>query len=487
MQIDSSTDLEGVILKSTPLVIDLDGTLIKSDLLIESILALIRARPNNVFHPLIWLMSGKPYLKGKLANISKIDVACLPYENQVVALIKEERAKGREIIMATASHKIYADQIAEHLQLFDRVLATEGEVNLSANNKGKRLVEEYGKRGFDYVGNSYDDLPVWQVARKAYVVNPARGVEAKARKIGNVETVISFQNIFVKSFIKEMRFHQWMKNFLIFIPLLASHILDQANLLLNGVLAFIIFGLCASSVYVLNDLLDLSDDRHHATKRHRPFASGQLSLKFGLLAFPFLLFAAFAGSLLLLPWKFTATLASYYILTLAYSIWLKRMMLVDVITLALLYTLRLIAGTFAFGVKLTFWLLAFSMFMFLSLALVKRYAELWEARNKGKVEKARGRGYYPDDLEMISSLGASSGYLSIMVLAFYIQDRATIVLYSHPQIIWLACPLLLLWISRIWLLTHRGEMHDDPVLFAIKDRFSLLVGVAIGAIFWIAT
>lgn len=474
-------------IESYPLVVDLDGTLLRSDLLIESGLAFIRERPASALAPLMWLMSGKAHLKERLAKAVELDVTCLPYDPQVIALIEEERTKGRHIILATASHIIYAEQIATHLKLFDRVLATDGVTNLSAHNKRDRLVEEFGERGFDYVGNSHDDLPVWSAARRAYVVNPEAGVEEKAKALGNVERVISFSRNPLKSWVKALRFHQWMKNLLIFVPLLASHQLGSAHMLLNGMFAFIFFGLCASSVYLLNDLLDLADDRQHATKRHRPFASGLLPLKTGLLVFPVFLIAAFAGALWLLPWQFTVALASYYILTLAYSISLKRLMVVDVITLALLYTLRIIAGTFAFGLSLTFWMLSFSMFIFLSLALVKRYAELREARSKGKTEKTRGRGYYPDDLEMISSLGASSGYLSVMVLALYIQDQTTVALYRYPQVIWLACPLLLFWISRTWLLTHRGQMHDDPVVFAIKDHVSWVVGGLFGVIFWIAT
>lgn len=475
------------ILSSPPLVIDLDGTLLRSDLLIESGFAFIRDNPRRLLAPLKWLLSGKAILKGQLARSTPLDVTVLPYDPQVIALVEQERAKGRQIILATASHKIYAEQIAEHLKLFDLVLATENTTNLSKQNKRDRLVEIFGENGFDYAGNSHDDLPVWEAAQNALLMNPEPGVISKAGAIANVEHVVNTRPNQFKAWIKALRIHQWVKNLLLFVPLLASHKVNEIDLLLNGCLAFLFFGLCASSVYLLNDLLDLEDDRHHSTKRHRPLASGSLPLKTGLLAFPVLLISAFSGSLLLLPWKFTIALATYYLLTLAYSMLLKRKMVVDVITLAILYTLRIVAGTFAFGVELTFWMLAFSMFMFLSLALVKRYAELQEARSTGIEEKSRGRDYYPSDLEMISSLGAASGYLAVMVLALYIQDNNTVSLYDNPQIIWLACPLLLYWVTRVWLITHRGEMHDDPIVFAIKDRTSLLVGLIFAAIFWIAT
>jgi 4-hydroxybenzoate polyprenyltransferase len=469
-----------------PFVIDLDGTLLKSDLLVESGLAFARDKPSYFFMPIRWLLSGKAYLKEKLAQATDLDVTILPYNDQVIALIKEQRALGRTIILATASHKIYADKIAEHLQLFDRVLATEHKTNLSAHQKRDLLVAEYGLGGFDYVGNSQADIPIWQSARKAYVVEPEYGVVAKAIAGGNVEQVIKSPQSSFKLWIKALRVHQWAKNLLIFVPLLASHQLNHLDLFFNSMLGFIFFCLCASSVYLLNDLLDLADDRQHITKRYRPFAAGSLPIKQGLLVCPLLLLLAFAGSLWLLPFLFTATLAVYYVLTLVYSMVFKRRMVIDVITLAALYTLRIIAGAFVILVWPTFWMLAFSMFIFLSLALVKRYAELHDAKKEGKTEKTPGRGYFPSDLEMLSSLGAASGYLSVLVLALYIQDQTTIAMYQYPQLIWLACPLLLFWVSRIWLLTHRGVMHEDPVVFAFKDKISLIIAGLFGAIFWLA-
>ena len=290
----------------------------------------------------------------------------------------------------------------------------------------------------------------------------------------------------VKDCLNALRIHQWVKNALIFVPLLAAHQLTNTTQLWLGALAFLFFGLCASSVYLVNDLLDLEDDRHHASKRRRPFASGRLTVKWGLIAFPLLLFAAFAGALLLMPWQFVIALGVYYALTLSYSLVLKRYIALDVITLAMLYTIRVIAGGAAFGLPLTFWLLAFSMFMFLSLALCKRYAELREALQSGRSGKARGRGYDPNDLEMISSLGASSGYQAVLVLALYVLDQSTVALYGQPQIIWLACPVLLFWITRVWMLTHRGQMHDDPVVFAVSDRVSLIAGVVFCIVFFAA-
>lgn len=471
---------------TVPLVIDLDGTLLRSDLLLETGLSFLRHRPLQLHKPLGWLGKGKAMLKEKLALATHVEVDSLPYDPQVIALIESARRNGRTVVLATASHQSLAERIAEHLQLFDQVWATTAERNLTAHRKRDLLVERYGEGGFDYVGNSHDDVAVWAAARKAYVVNPERGVESRARAGGNVADVIRSNQSTLKDWVKALRLHQWMKNLLIFVPLLAAHQLANPLLLWQGVLAFLFFGLCASSVYLLNDLLDLADDRHHHSKRNRPFAAGRLSIKVGVIAFPVLLLVSFAGAAWFLPWQFAGVLASYYILTLAYSLALKRYMAIDVIALALLYTVRIIAGAAAFGLPLTFWMLAFSMFMFLSLALVKRYAELQEARSKGRTEKTRGRGYYPGDLEMISSMGASSGYLAVMVLALYIHDQATMALYSHPHLIWLACPILLFWITRVWMLTHRGQMHDDPVVFAVRDRVSLVVGALFCLVFWVA-
>jgi 4-hydroxybenzoate polyprenyltransferase/phosphoserine phosphatase len=469
-----------------PLVIDLDGTLIRSDILVESGFAFLKQNPLHLFRMVNWLIISKARLKRELAEKIDLDVTTLPYVPEVLEFIKEEKSKGRKIVLATASHMIYARKIADHLELFDDVIATEVDVNLTSIQKAERLVSLYGKKGFDYAGNSMDDIAVWPFAKEAILVNPETGVLGKAKQIGNISKIIDAKLPLAKTLLKAFRIHQWAKNALIFVPLLASHQISNLDKIADGIIAFILFGLCASSVYLLNDLLDIQDDRHHQTKRKRPFASGALSIKTGVLLFPFLLVGSFAGAYLLLPLHFLLALAVYYVLTVLYSFSLKRIVVVDVITLAILYTMRMIAGTFAFEVSLTFWMLAFSMFIFLSLALVKRYTELAEARSAGNLEKARGRGYYPDDLEMISSLGAAAGYISVMVLALYIQDTSTISLYTRPQLIWLACPILLFWMSRVWLLAHRGQMHDDPVVFAIKDKVSIVVGLLFGLIFWLA-
>lgn len=470
-----------------PLVVDLDGTLLRSDLLIESALLFARATPHRLPQVLRWLADGKARLKAGLAAAADIDARALPYDAEVLALIESARAEGRSVVLATASHRSLAERVAAHLALFDAVVATDGALNLSAGHKRDALVERFGERGFDYAGNARDDLPVWRAARYAIVVNPDTRLERDARALGNVSTVIRSHPWSWSRWLQALRPHQWLKNLLLFVPLLAAHRATEFALLAEGLLAFVAFGLCASSVYLLNDLLDLPDDRRHPTKRHRPLAAGELSLHHAVLSCPLLLLSAFAIALLWLPGAFAAALAAYYALTLAYSLVLKRFMGVDVIALATLYTLRVIAGGAAFGLELSFWLLAFSMFIFLSLALVKRHAELFRAREDGSMGRTPGRGYYPDDLGMIAPLGAAAGYLAVLVLALYINDLHAADLYRQPELIWLACPLLLYWISRVWMLAHRGEMHDDPVIFALRDRASLAVGVLCALVFWAAT
>jgi len=469
-----------------PLVVDLDGTLLKSDILFLSFVSFLKRNFFHLFLPFLWLFRGKAYLKSMLAQQTAIDVEVLPYDRRVLDLLVAEKARNRQIVLATATHISCADRIASHLGIFDRVIATDGSTNLSSENKRDALVAEFGQKGFDYIGNSRDDLVVWASAERSYLVNPEWGVERRARKIGTIEEVIVSKKRTINAWLESLRPHQWLKNLLVFIPLVAAHSVTDFHLLGLAALAFLLFSLCASSVYLLNDIVDLEDDRHHPRKKYRPLASGDLSMKTGLTTAGLFLAASFAGSVLFMPMLFTAALGVYYLLTFAYSFCLKRMMTVDVIALAALYTMRIIAGSFACGLVPTFWILAFSMFLFLSLALVKRFSELYEARERGMTDKAKGRGYFPGDLGIVSSLGTSSGYLSVMVLALYIQDARTLSLYSQPEIIWLACPLLLFWISRVWILTHRGHMQDDPVLFAIKDRISLLIGVLFGTVFVLA-
>lgn len=471
---------------TTPLVVDLDGTLLRSDLLVESGLQYLRGHPLRFWAPLLWLRHGRAALKERLAQATDVDVSRLPYSTEVIDMIRAARNEGRKVILATASDRRLASSVAGELRLFDDVIASDGRNNVSARYKRDLLVRRYGERGFDYIGNAHDDLPVLAAARFGFVVSPEPGVARRALAMGDHIRLVGDRGWNAGTWLEALRPHQWLKNLLILVPLLTSHLVTDPELLWRGLVAFVCFSLCASSVYLLNDLFDLPGDRQHPTKRNRPLASGRASVRVGLFLFPLLLLVAVAGALWLLPWQFGMALLIYYALTLAYSVDLKGRAVVDVIMLAALYTMRIIAGALAFELPLTAWILAFSMFMFLSLAMAKRHAELRAAQARGENDKTPGRGYYPEDLPMVAALGAASGYLSVLVLALYIQESATAALYSRPAVIWLACPLLLYWISRVWMLAHRGRLNEDPLLFAIRDRVSLWVGALFGLVFWIA-
>lgn len=461
---------------SRTIVVDLDGTLVNSDMLLENLFLFLRLHPLRLFSLFAWLMSGKANFKRRLADSVLPGVDNLPYNKTLLSWLEQRKAAGATLVLATASDKRIASAVANHLGIFDEVLGTEGR-NLSSEHKRAVLVDRFGEKGYEYVGNSSADLSVWRSAASIHVVNPEYGVFAAAGKIGSVDMLFENRSPYFPTLIKALRLHQWAKNLLLFVPLLASHRIMEVPLLWNGVLAFIAFGTCASSVYLLNDLLDLPDDRQHPTKCNRPLAAGTLSVLHALFLIPALLVGSFVIALWLLPIQFAGVLACYYLLTLTYSLWLKRVVMLDVVTLAMLYTVRVVAGAAAMSLVATFWILAFCVFIFLSMAFVKRYTELCDARRKGQIEKTSGRGYYPADFELLASLGGASGYISVLVLALYINDASSGALYHSPQWMWAACPLLLYWLSRVWLLAHRGEMNDDPIVFALRDKVSLWIGV----------
>lgn len=455
-----------------PFVVDLDGTLILTDLLQESTLKLIKLHPGFVFVLPRWLAAGKARLKREIAERVRLDVAALPFDGRVLDLVRAARAEGRRVVLCTAADARLANAVADHLSLFDEVLASDGTTNLSAQAKSAALVARFGERGFDYAGNAMCDVAVWSRAREAIVVAAPPRVVAAARAAATVTQELPRSRFGVKTWIAALRLQQWVKNLLVLLPLLASHELGDPSLLLPVMLAFVAFGLCASSVYIVNDLMDLESDRHHPRKRSRPFAAGRLLPAAGLAMAGALLIASFTLSLALPP-LFMLCLALYLGLTLSYTLLLKQKVLVDSLCLAGLYTLRVVAGGAAAGVDPGFWLLAFSLFLFLSLAFVKRYSELSILLSKGR-HRAHGRGYVSKDLPLIQTMGIVSGYASVVVMALYLNGESIVLLYPQPLLMWFTVPILLYWISRIWVKAHRGEMHDDPVLFAFTDRLSLI-------------
>jgi len=476
-----SVEQQGAALRSVPaasaplppLVVDLDGTLVETDLLIESIARLLRQEPLALFALPGWLLKGRAYLKRQIAQRVEIDPTLLPYRTALLDYVRAERDKGRSIVLATASDERFASQVAAHLKLFDRVLASDGVTNLSGAHKRARLVDQFGERGFDYVGNESRDLPVWSSARKAIVVNGSPRLLHAVARVAEYESAFDQRAARFSDYLSALRPEHWVKNILVFVPVFAAHQFFDPVLMARTVVAFVAFCCCASGGYLINDVLDLEADRRHPQKRLRPFASGRLPLAYALVMAPALIMLGFVLGALL-SGVLLGVLALYLVLTLAYSLALKRVALLDILVLASLYTLRIVGGSAATAIPPSVWLLGFSMFLFTSLAFVKRYAELVLMRSV-EGEHATGRGYVLSDAELLASKGTASGYAAVLVLALYIASGAVRTLYSRHELIWLVCPLLLYWLGYLWLVAHRGKMYHDPLVFALRDRTSRIL------------
>jgi len=464
-----------------PLAVDLDGTLIATDLLWEGLFLLLRRNPLYLFMVPVWLLSGPARLKQELAQRIDIDPASLPYRETLVERLREDHTAGRRVILATGTPRKFAEAIAAHLGVFDVVHATDGHHNFTSKKKCAALVEAYGDGGFDYVGNSRHDLACFEVARESIVVAPDRHA-ARWQSEHSAELFETPKPTF-KTYLKMLRAHQWAKNVLIAVPMVLSHEYFNIGMLAACLLAFVSFSAAASSVYIVNDFFDLALDRKHPTKRKRPFASGLLTIPFGLASVAALL-AISAVAAAFLPPLFWAALGGYLVITTAYSLAIKRMLLIDVLTLAGLYTMRILAGAAATGTDVSFWLLAFAIFFFLSLALVKRYVEL---RQSVLVEGERiaGRGYRSEDQEIVAQAGMASAFSSALVLALYIDSDAVKELYANPWMVWPVAPIILYLTMRVWILARRDEMHDDPVVFIASDWRSQAV-ILLGAVLLVA-
>lgn len=463
-----------------PLFVDLDGTLLKTDLLYESLFGLIKARPWTALLVPVWLAGGKARLKAELARRVDIDPAGLVYNQAVLERLQAERERGRRLVLATAAHHRYADAIARHLGLFDQVLASGDGINLKSGRKLEAIRAQVPSGLFDYMGNDEADYAVWCAARRGIAVDASAAVLRHAATLCPLETIATPRRPRLLLILRALRLHQWLKNLLVFVPLLAGQKLGEIGPALQAAAAFLAFGLCASSIYVLNDLLDLPADRRHPRKRRRPFAAGDLPLDLGLSLIPGLLLASVVLSVLTLPPLFLAALATYAASSLFYNLFAKNRVIWDVMLLAGLYSLRVLGGATATAIVPSFWLLAFSMFLFLSLAMVKRYSEM-DSMLKLGLGQAEGRGYLTADMPVLQSIGVSAGFLSVLVMALYINSPEVGRVYDQPQALWIVCPLLLFWIGRVWLQTHRGLMHDDPVVFAARDKWSLAIGLVCAA------
>ena len=460
-----------------PLVIDLDGTLVRTDLLVESFFGVLGRSPWTAFKALMALRRGKQALKHKLAAHFRFDPATLPYNPVMLSIAERAAADGRRVVLASASDARIVSAVADHLG-FDDWFASDGEVNLKSLRKAARLVSEYGEGGFDYAGNEAADLAVWKHARKAIAVGTPDGVVRRLRPDQDV-TRITATSQSLKPWIKLLRPHQWAKNALVLVPMLTSHAFTLHNILFS-LLAFVAFSLCASGGYVVNDLVDIEADRAHPTKRKRPFASGSVPVVKGALVGVGVLTAAFALAAAV-NLNFLAVLATYFAVNMAYSFSLKRKMIIDVVTLGGLYTIRVVAGAEAIGVEMSEWLMAFSMFMFLFLAIIKRHSEMVMRLNAGLSDPSN-RNYKAVDINVLAGLAAAAGYSSVIVLALYIASDAARSLYHHVQFLWFVCPLLLYWIARFVMMSQRQHVPDDPLVFALRDRVTLGLAVTVVAL-----
>ncbi len=469
-----------------PLYVDLDDTLVAGDTLWESISALIASKP-LALPALAWrLKDGKAPFKRAVAERVALDPAALAYRAPVVDHVRAEHDSGRRVVLATGADGSIARAVAEHLGCFDDVLASDGQTNLTRANKLEAIRKHAGGEPFDYAGDSLQDVPVWEASAEAIVVAPTPGLLERIRSHHRDPVVLCPRRSPWPALLMAARPTQWVKNALIFMPLLLAHT-GGVGKVAAALGAFITFSLVASAGYLFNDLLDIHADRRHPRKRRRPLASGALPVQHALLAVAVMVAAPLLVALLALPILYTSWLAAYLVLTVAYSTLLKRKIVVDVIVLAGLYTLRLLAGGAAVAVELSDWLLAFSMFLFLSLAMTKRYGELLSipGDDPSGREPTNRRGYLVDDLHILRSAGLACGYMAILVFALYINDNAA-TLYHHLFPLWLVCPVLLYWITRIWVLVGRGELEDDPLSFATRDRNSYACFALIALLFLLA-
>lgn len=464
------------------LAVDLDGTLMRSDLLWEGLLRLALRRPWSLPGVVGSLARGRAALKRAVAEAMPIDPAMLPWREDLLAWLREQKSAGRRIVLATGADRLPAEAVARHLGLFEEVLASEPGRNLSARKKASALAERFGVGGFDYAGDHHrKDAPVFDRARAAVPVGSpslARRLLAKERPIA---ASFADQGTVVGTLLRAMRVHQWAKNLLVFVPLLTAHLVLDGTAWLRSLLAFVAFSLVASGTYLLNDLHDLDADRAHPTKRTRPVASGAMSIPAAVVLAVGLVLGGLAVGFLLLPRACLGSLAAYLALTLAYSFLLKRMLLVDVIALALLYTVRIHAGAQAIEVELSEWLFVFSLVVFTSLAFLKRYVELRRMPPAAGATLA-GRGYAAEDAAIVRVLGPALGVTSVLVLALYVQAPAIEETYGTPGILWLLLPLMTYWVARIWFLAERGKVDDDPVAFAIRDRGTQVVVLLMAAV-----
>jgi len=466
---------ESVSSAKNTLVVDLDGTLTPSDTLVESALFFLKSNPLNIFFVLWWLMLGRSELKSRIAEKSGYSPKNLPLRSDLLEWLATEKNQGRRLVLATAANRRIANSVANHLGIFDLVIASDSKNNLKGAAKLAAIQEQVG-HDFSYVGDCAADIPIWEQAQTAVLVGASRRTTNTVREIGNIEREFVYSRPNLGDVVKALRLHQWVKNVLLFVPLFTAFEFGDGAKVFATIMGFVAFSLAASGTYLLNDLWDIESDRQHPRKKNRPFASAKLSLAWG---------GCFAVTLITLALSmaycfsqsFAAMLMGYVVLTTAYSWFLKKYVIVDVLMLSLLYTFRVLAGSVIADIKVTPWLLAFSVFTFFSLALVKRCAELVSLNAAGKLS-AHGRDYNVNDLAVLWPLGVGASLCSVVVFGLYIGSPGAGERYGSANLLWLAGIGLIYWVARLWIKTARGEMHDDPIVFAFRDFGSRLTLLA---------
>lgn len=454
-----------------PLAVDLDGTLIRSDLFIEGMVRLVFSKPWMLLSLIMWLLRGRAFAKAQIFERIIFDPATLPYDRRVLDWLREEHARGRTIVLASACDLAAVEKVANYVGLFDAVYASDGTTNLKSARKAERLMQAFPD-GFVYAGNESADIEVWRAARRAVVVNASRGITEQTQREFDVERAFTHSGGAWRAFVKAIRPQQWSKNLLVFLPMLVGQGWGLSAAWQAAFVAFWALSFTASAIYLVNDAADIEADRAHPRKKNRPFATGALPLPLGL-----------AGSLVLLALGLSLAVVAnvlvltliYFALTITYAFWIKRVVLVDVFLLSTLYTVRIVLGGVATGFIASDWLMAFSCFFFLSLALVKRVAETRDLADRGG-GAVGGRGYLSTDTNVLTMMGISAGFMSCLVLALYLQDQGNAAHYREPFLLWGLPATGVLWICRVWLIASRGEMHDDPIVFAVRDHYSWLLG-----------
>jgi 4-hydroxybenzoate polyprenyltransferase/phosphoserine phosphatase len=464
-----------------PLAVDLDGTLLRGDLLMEAAVSFIRRRPLNVLRLLRWFLSGRAALKAEVAKAVSLELAFSPVNPGLMKMLQRRQSLGLPTVLVTAADRAYAELVAARFGLFDAVLASDGQTNLRGKEKARALSARFPD-GFAYAGNATADLPVWRSSAQVIAVNASPRVVAKARAMGRPVTVLDPAQSVARAVWRSMRPHHWAKNALVFVPALTAHRYLESGTLLACLVMAIALSLVASGAYLVNDVLDIEHDRRHASKRFRPIAAGDLSVTHALAFAVMLVVAGLGLGFALRGHAGTLVLLAYLATTLAYGLAFKAIPIVDVVVLAGLYVLRIVIGIVTIGSAYSAWLLGFAATLFLSLAIAKRYTEV--ARYGVDHAPLAGRGYAARDATPLLALGVGAMFAALTLFVLYLaEDAVPAARYARPEWLWTIPPLLFVWLGRIWLLAVRGKLHDDPVDFALRDKASLLLGAGVGLAF----